>query len=178
MSEFGPNAEAIYSSENEETAIKLTKEQEESIRGITLGIEEVDGVIREMAVDDVVKTLENGHPLNRIIKNEDQDTIGYIACEDFVPHEAYIKYFGSSGGTGRNFFREIPAFFEYAKQHGYTKLNFHGWNNKLNHVLERFGFERLRTDTMDEFSADFYEKSLVEQKTPEEINPERARAFE
>ena len=177
--EGGPGSELIYNLEEKtDQPLTLSQDQERAVHNITLGIEEVDETVREMAVLDVAKTLENGHPLNRLIENEEKKTIGYVACEDFVPREAYIKYFGFSGETGRNFFREMPAFFEYAKQHGYTKLNFHGWNNKLNHVLERFGFERLRTDTMGEFSADFYEKSLVEQKTSEEVSQERARAFE
>jgi len=96
----------------------------------------------------VIHTLENGHPLDRIIDDEEGKTAGYIACEDFVPHEAYIKYMGTNGEVGRNLFREVPAFFEYAIAQGYTKLNFHGWNKRLNHILERFGFERLRTDNM------------------------------
>lgn len=169
----------IYTPEKEKKHLSLTQEQKDSIRNITLGIEEVDEAIREMAIPDVIHTLENGHPLNRVIADPSEGaTIGYIACEDFVPHEAYIKYFGTSGQTGRSLLREIPAFLEYAKNQGYTKLNFHGWNNRLNHVLERYGFQRLRTDSMGDLSADFYEKTLVEQKSPRVISEERKRAFE
>ena len=176
---MSPENNPIYSPEQiEKQHLELSPEQENEVRAITLGIEEVDERVREMAVEDVVQTLENGHPLNKIITNKEGKTSGYIACEDFVPHEAYIKYFGTNGGVGRNLFKEVPAFFEYAKEQGYTKLNFHGWNKRLNHVLEHFGFERIRTDSMGEFSADYYEKSLGEQKTPEEISAERARAFE
>jgi hypothetical protein len=176
MSETQP----IYSPalESEQKHLVLTPEQEKAVRNITLGIEEVDESVREMAVNDVIKTLENGHPLNRVIEDRNQNSVGYIACEDFVPHEAYIKYFGTNNQTGLNLLKEIPAFLEYAKKAGYDKLNFHGWNNRLNHVLGHFGFKRLRTDTMGEFSVDFYEKALTESKTSEQISQERAKAFE
>ncbi len=166
----------LYQPEKKKEPLVLTKEQKESVRNITLGIE--DEAIGLMAVDDVTETLENGHPLNRIITNREGEIAGYIACEDFVPHEAYIKYFGTSGQAGRNLLQEVPAFFKYAKEQGYTKLNFHGWNERLNHVLEHFGFARLRTDAMGGFSADFYEKILVKQKTQEAVSEERKLAFE
>jgi len=175
--ENGPNL--IYDPTAEKTEpISLTLEQKDDLRRITLGVEEVDETVRQMAVEDVINTLESGHPLNRIINNQEGEAIGYIACEDFVPHEAYIKYLATTGETGRNLFKEIPAFFEYAKQQGYTKLNFHGWNEDLNRVLEHFGFKRLRTDTNGEFNVDFYEKELVEHRAPEAVNKERAKAFE
>ncbi|EKE20549.1 MAG: hypothetical protein ACD_7C00533G0006 [uncultured bacterium] len=105
----------LYQPEKKKEPLVLTAEQKESIRNITLGIEEVDESIRMMAVDNVAKTIENGHPLNRIITDKEGEISGYIACEDFVPHEAYIKYFGTSGQVGRNLLQEVPAFFEYAK---------------------------------------------------------------
>lgn len=177
--EGGPDA-TIYSGEIEERPekMKLSDEDRNAVRSITLGIEEVAPDVREMAMDDVISTLENGHPLNRIIPGKDGGISGYVACEDFTPHEAYIKYMGTDGQLGRNLLREIPAFLDYAKQQGYSKLNFHGWNERLNHILERYGFKRLSTDKMGEFSVDFYEKSLVDDKSPEELSQERAKAFE
>jgi hypothetical protein len=172
------NTSIIYQPEKQGNSLILTPEQKEAIRQITLGIEEVDETIREMAIDDVAETLENGHSLNRLITDQDGNLSGYVACENFVPNEAYIKYFGATEKMRRNIFSELPAFFEYAKQKGYSKLNFHGWNPRLNHALERFGFQRLRTDSMGGFSADFYEKILSEQKTREIINEERKKAFE
>ena len=165
------NQETIYIPEEKkvEERLILPEKQKEVIRQITLGIDEVDESIRAMAVEDVVSTLENGHPLNRVFTNEDGEVIGYIACEDFVPHEVYVKYFGTTGQTGRNLLREIPAFLDYTKQKGYTKITFHGWNGRLNHILERYGFKRIRTDSMAGFSADFYEKPLVEEKPRENI---------
>lgn len=172
--------QTIYQPEKEEKRekISLTESQKESIRGITLGIEEVDEAVRSMAIEDVIKTLENGHPLNRIIADQENNIIGYIACEDFIPHEAYIKYLATTGAAGRNLLKEIPAFLEYAKQQGYTKINFHGWNERLNHVMERYGFERLRTDKAGNIEADFYEKTLIQQKSSEVVEKERINAFE
>lgn len=158
--------------------LTLTEEQKAAINGITLGLEEVDPLVRKIAAEDVIRTLENGHPLNRLITNEEEKTSGYIACEDFVPREAYIKYFGTTGETGRSFLREMPAFLEYARRQGYIKINFHGWNKRLNRIMERYGFARLRTDRMGELAADFYEKSFAPLKTQEEIAEERRRAFE
>jgi hypothetical protein len=170
--------QTVYTPESKKDHISLTEEQKNTVRNITLGIEEVDETVRSMAIEDVIHTLENGHPLNRIITDQEEKINGYIACEDFIPHEAYLKYLGTTKQTGRNLLQEIPAFLEYAKQQGYTKLNFHGWNDRLNHILERYGFKRVRTDSMAGFSADFYEKILVEQKPQAEMERERVNAFE
>ena len=168
----------LYAKEAKKNQIFLSEEQKGVVRDITLGIEEVDENIRELAVGDVIKTIENGHPLNRVITDNEGKINGYIACEDFVPKEAYIKYLGSTKQTGRNFLLEIPAFLEYAKNQGYSKLNFHGWNERLNHILERYGFERIKTDSMNNLNIDFYEKSLVETKSEEEVDKQRMDAFE
>jgi hypothetical protein len=170
----------LYNREQKPTSITLTPDQKSAINNITRNIDTVADDVLDQVIEnnDVVKTLENGHVLNRLINNQEGATIGYIACEDFVPTEAYIKYLGTDGSSGRNLLSELPAFFEYAKEKGYTKLNFHGWNERLNNILKRYGFERLRTDSLGEFSADFYEKTLQEQKTPEQVNQERIKAFE
>lgn len=170
--------QTVYTPESKKDHISLSEEQKNTVRNITFGIEEVDETVRSMAIEDVIHTLENGHPLNRIITDQEEKINGYIACEDFIPHEAYLKYLGTTKQTGRNLLQEIPAFLEYAKQQGYTKLNFHGWNDRLNHILERYGFKRVRTDSMAGFSADFYEKILVEQKPQAEMERERVNAFE
>jgi hypothetical protein len=154
---------------------------------MTSGVERVDPQLPELAAvnNDVIKTLENGQVLNRIIRGLQGEVLGYIACEEFVPHEAYIKYFATNGETGRDLATEIPALFWYAKERGYTKLNFHGWNKRLNDVLvERFGFELISTDRQGSLRAHFYEKNLGEEQTGEEddkkreLVPERLAAFE
>lgn len=145
----------------DELRLLLTKKQKDEIRVITLGIIEVDENIRKKAVPDVLRTLENGHPLNRLITSPKGEIVGYIACEDWGPREAYIKYLGIRRNTGRDLFREIPAFLEYAREKGYTKLSFHGWNNKLNHILGRYGFNRIRDDELANFKIGFFEKDLT-----------------
>ncbi len=173
-------SQSLYNPEDQKQRILLTDQQKEAVSSITMGIEVVDAEVRTMAIGDIINTLENGHPLNRIITGKDSQVVGYIACEDFVPHEAYIKYFGTTGieQTGLNPRQEIASFLDYAKQQGYTKINFHGWNDRLNHILERYGFKRLRTDNMADFSVDFYEKSLVEEKSLAQVSQERVKAFE
>lgn len=170
----------IYAPEEkkERPHISLSENQKEAVRRITLGVEEIDETVRQTAQEDVIKTLENGHALNRLIEDMEGNIAGYIACEDFVPKEAYIKYFATTGGTGRDILKEIPAFLEYAAKEGYIKLNFHGWNERLNHVMERYGFKRIRTDSWADLKADFYEKDLVQAKTSEQISEERKRTFE
>ncbi len=178
--ETGHTPETVYIPERleEKPGLVMNEEQKDSVRAITQGITEVDEAIRSMAVEDVIRTLENGHPLNKLITGDKGEITGYIACEEFIPHEAYIKYFGTTRQTGRSALREIPAFIEYAKQQGYMRLNFHGWNDRLNHVLERFGFERIRTDNMAGYAVDYYEKPLTEDKSPEQVDEERKKAFE
>jgi len=167
----------LYKKEENKDKITLSNEERDRIKAITLGLEEVDETVRSLALEDVIKTLENGHPLNRIIKKDD-NIEGYIACEDFIPKEAYIKYLGTTKQTGRNLLSEIPAFLEFAKEKGYTKINFHGWNERLNNILTRYGFEKIRTDKMLAQGIDFYEKNLTEDKNEQEVNQERMNAFE
>jgi len=174
------NPENLYNNtEKKEThsAIKLSDPERKQIRNITLGIEEIDDNILEMAVDDVSATLENGHPLNRLIINQAQELSGYIACEDFIPNEAYIKYLGTNTSSGRNLLKEIPAFLQYAEEQGYTKLSFHGWNDRLNNIMKKYGFEKIKTDTMGHINVDFFEKDLTSTATNEEIEAKRQKAF-
>ncbi|MCX6726417.1 MAG: PcfJ domain-containing protein [Candidatus Shapirobacteria bacterium] len=144
--------------------LHLSNTQREAVKAITLGITEVDEAVRAQAVPDIINTLENGHPLNRLITDPEGKTIGYIACEDFVPQEAYIKYLGTTRNSGRSLLEEIPAFLNFAKDHGYKKLNFHGWNDRLNHVMEHYGFKNTRTDAMGGHNINYYERSLLSHK--------------
>lgn len=153
----------LYMPEMAHEKIILSEPQKEAVRSITMSIEEVNEEVRSMAIPDIINTLESGHPLNRLITDTDGEVTGYIACEDFVPQEAYIKYLGTTKQTGRNLLREIPDFIEYAQKQGYKKLSFHGWNGRLNHILERYGFEQVRSDEMMDTQVGFYEKTLVEQ---------------
>ncbi len=86
-------SQKLYQKEDKKDEIVLSPKQKEQVISITLGIEEVDETIRNLALEDVINTLQNGHPLNRLIE-KDENVEGYIAWEDFVKNEAY---------TGKNF---------------------------------------------------------------------------
>lgn len=76
-----PNQEKNKNKEN--IHIKLSHREKEKIKEITRGISDVvDSEVIEMALEDVISTLENGHKLNKII-TKDGEITGYIACEDF-----------------------------------------------------------------------------------------------
>jgi len=183
----------LYSREREknveqEPRLQLNAADKEAIMALTSGVERVDPRLPELETvnNDVIRTLENGQVLNRIIRGQQGEVLGYVACEEFVPHEAYIKYFATTGETGRDLATEMPAFFDYALEHGFTKLNFHGWNKRLNDILvERFGFKLISTDRQGSLRAHFYEKDLGEEQADEEaankkreLVPERLAAFE
>jgi hypothetical protein len=77
-------------------------------------------------VEDVLATLRNGHPLNRNITSPEGKIEEYIACEDFIPHEAYIKYLSINKAMGRNLLSETPTFlimFEMKATHGSIYMN-------------------------------------------------------
>lgn len=151
----------VYSQDRGRGRLVLSEQQKGEIRTITESIVEVDKNIRRMAVPDIIHTLENGNSLNRILTDQDGKVTGYIACEDWGPNEGYLKYLGTTRNTGRNLFREIPAFLKFAKEQGYEKLSFHGWNNRLNSILERYGFKHIRDDEMADFKVGFFEKKLI-----------------
>lgn len=173
--------ESISNNKNEaiSESLVLTPQEKETIKNITRGIDDIVAPeIIELSLDDVIQTLENKHPLNQLIKNEQGKITGYVACEDFFPKEAYIKYLSTTGLEGKNVIKEINTFLETAKQNGYQKLNFHGWNNRLNTILGRFGFERIRTDTMGGYGVNFYEKNLVTEQETSQLQEKRIQAFE
>lgn len=124
--------------EKEKPRLSLMSEQKDAVRRITLGVEEVDETARQMAKEDVIKTLENGHSLNRLITNEAGDIIGYIACEDFVPKEAYIKYFATTGATRRNLFKWLQPLYEWL-QIGMKQISIRDGDQKVFNLVWRHG---------------------------------------
>ena len=144
-------------SENAPDQIILDEKDLEKVKRITSGVNVVPEEIRDKATEDVLKTLENQHPLNKIWRDENGEIIGFLAFEDFVPKEAYAKYLATEGLKGENPFSLIPKLVQKAKEAGYTKLHFHGWNPRLNKVLEHFGFIKTHTDKVGEHSADHFE---------------------
>ena len=162
--------------ENPEKII-LEENDLEKIKQITSGVNVVPESIRDQATEDVFKTIQNNHPLNKIWRDENGEVIGYLAFEDFIPNEAYAKYFATEGNTEENPFTAIPQIIQRAKEVGYTKIHFHGWNQRLNKVLEHFGFIKTHTDKSGEHSADHFEIRLDENKRPE-LNEKTREAFE
>lgn len=151
----------VYSEDKKSDRLLLSEQQKGEIGAITESIVEVDENIRRMAVPDVIHTLENGNLLNRILTDQNGKVTGYIACEDWGPKEGYIKYLGTTRNTGRNLFREIPSFLRFAKEQGYEKLSFHGWNDRLNTILKRYGFKHTRDDEMADFKVGYFETKLT-----------------
>ena len=152
------NEPLVYSQDKGPVRLSLSEQQKGEIQAITESIVEVDENIRRMAVPDVIHTLENGNPLNRILTDPNGKVTGYIACEDWSPHEGYLKYLGTTRAAGRSLFAEIPAFLKFAKTEGYTKLSFHGWNDRLNSILERYDFKHIRDDEMQISKLDFLKR--------------------
>ena len=164
-------------SENAPDQIILDEKDLEKVKRITSGVNVVPEEIRDKATEDVLKTLENQHPLNKIWRDENGEIIGFLAFEDFVPKEAYAKYLATEGLKGENPFSLIPKLVQKAKEAGYTKLHFHGWNPRLNKVLEHFGFIKTHTDKVGEHSADHFELNLEKDKKPE-LDEKIKEAFE
>ncbi len=156
--------------------IILTDSQKQAVRDITLGIAQVDERVRIAAQEDVIATLQNGNPLNRLFQDENGKVKGYMACQDFGEGQAYLKYFGTlTGSTDRNLLRKISAFLDFARESGYKRLSFHGWNDRLNQVMvRRFGFNRIRRDTYGDLGADFFEVDLTN-NTPSEPGAKTSR---
>ena len=155
----------------------LSSQDEEKIKQITTGVDAVPEEVRQRATHDIIKSLKNNHKLNKIWRNEEGEIVGYLAFEDFKPDEAYAKYFGTEGDTKENPFSFIPELFNKAKKEGYKKIHFHGWNSRLNKVLEHFGFIRTHTDKQGSLSADHFEIKLNEEKN-EKLEEKTREAFE
>lgn len=161
----------IFNPEQQPAILGLSDREKQAILDITQGISSVvDPEVIGTAIGsgDIVRTLENGHPLNRLITNDSGEVIGYIACQDFTPHEAYLKYFATNASSGRSAFKEIPAFLAYAKSQGYQKLNFHGWNETLNRILQRYGFVKIGTENFYDSHIDYYQLDLTQDSLSKE----------
>jgi hypothetical protein len=157
--------------------IKLSQEDIAKIKQITTGVDVIPDEVKERASSDIIESLGGNHPLNKIWRNEQGNITGYLAFEDFAPGEAYAKYFATDGTTSENPFSMIPDLVEQAKDLGYKKIHFHGWNTRLNKVLEHFGFIRTHTEKWGQYSADHFELRLVEEKN-QELEEKTRDAFE
>ncbi len=159
----------VYTPKKETKSLVLTSEQKTAVSRITQNITTVDASVLAMAQNDIITTLQNGHPLNRLITNHGGEVTGYIACADDMsefgmhlePDTAYIKYFGTNEQSGRSAFAEIPPFLRAAREHGYRKLAFHGWNDRLNDIMvRRYGFNEAGAVSFNGNAIKLYEKDL------------------
>ena len=156
---------------------KLTQQDIGNISHITNATDVIPQEIRERASADIIKTLENNHPLNKIWRDEEGKIVGYLAFEDFSPHEAYAKYLATEGLTAESPFSLIPELIENAKNLGYTKIHFHGFNKRLNKVLTHFGFQKIGTDVSGSYQIDHFELKIGGDQ-PEEAEQKMKNAFE
>lgn len=147
------------------------------IEDLTANTDTVPEEIRGMASQDVLETIQNNHPLNKVWRDQDGRITGYLAFEDFKENEAYVKYFSTDGKTGESVFIFIPELIDKAKSLGYKKIGFHGFNKRLNKISSRFGFERQRTDTHEGVSADYYEFDLNKTEDSEKSKQQMIEAF-
>lgn len=145
----------------------LSQDDIEQVRNITGIADVVPEEVRERATDDIIHSLNNNHQLNKIWRNEQGEIHGYLAFEDFQPDEAYAKYFATDGTTSENPFSFLPDLLSNARSLGYKKIHFHGWNPRLNKVLEHFGFVKTHREKQGMLSADHFEIRLDEEKTKE-----------
>ena len=163
--------------ENSNKQNKLSQLDIDSISTINDATDAVPSDIVEQASPDIIKTLENGHPLNKIWRDEEGKIIGYLAFEDFSPNEAYAKYLATDGLDVNKPFFLIPEIINQAKELGYTRIHFHGFNKKLNKVLTHFGFQMIGTDVSGEHRADHFELKLTVDR-PETVEQKTREAFE
>ncbi len=157
--------------------IELSPVDIEKIKQITTGVDIIPDEVKERASSDIVESLSRNHPLNKIWRDEQGEITGYLVFEDFAPQEAYAKYFATDGATSENPFSMIPDLIEKAKSLGYKKIHFHGWNTRLNKLLEHFGFLRTHTEKWGPYSADHFELRLAEEKN-QELEEKTRDAFE
>ncbi len=163
----------LSTKEKPKEELSLTDKDKQQIESITLSTDFVPEEALSMQSRDVIATLEQNHPLNKIWKDEEGNITGYLAFTDLKPSEAYVKYFSTNGSTGESIFAFLPNLLDEAKKLGYQKISFHGFNPRLNKVSKRFGFNRQRTDTHGGISADFFELDLADTKEDENTKKQK-----
>jgi hypothetical protein len=121
-------------------SIILSSEDRAGIENINSKITSVPQNIVESSTDDVFCTLENGNPMNRVLRDEGSQVIAYLACEGEDGGEVYVKYLAAEPGSLTKLRTEVIKFITRAKKLNYTKISFNGFNDDLNLFLTRFGF--------------------------------------
>lgn len=147
------------------THIVLNPKQREAVRGILMNITSAPLSVRVAGEKKLLETLENWHPLNRLILDSKGEVEGFIACKGYkatntTPRILFIEGFGTTENTGRNLLEEIPAFLKSVQDMGYKNISFTGWNERLNHILERYDFKKDEVEKVEGYEVDYYTKVL------------------
>ena len=129
--------------EGKSSRIKLSENDKKEIERINKNIDTVPKDIVEKSLDKVFYTLENNHPLNRLIRDEKGVPHAYLACIDDKEKEAYLRYLASDGTMNLSLIEEMRKLLKRAEKLKYKSIAFNGANTILNRFLtSRFGFKK------------------------------------
>ena len=121
---------------------------------------------------DLISNLEEGHPMNRIIRSldgngqiiKDSPINAFLGCMDIYEGEEkptlYIKYLFSNNESVKDLRTEVKKLMRKAKKEGYQKITFNGFNDRLNQFAERIGFRLVEENSY----APRYEIDLTDEK--------------
>lgn len=163
MTEFSPELipDAPDNPEESESRkrVQLSDIDITRIHEINSRIVSISPEVIEASEDDIIVSLENGHPLNRLIRNDEGQVSAYMACVDSNDNqEVHVKYLASDG-TIADFNAETEKLFKRAKKLGYEKISFNGANPVLNRFLIRKGFVRANDQSNNPWER--YEKFIT-----------------
>ena len=120
----------------------LSKGDKERIQELNAGIDTVPAHIVQGSFGDIVHEIEQGHKMNRLVRDKDGNISAYLVTEERSSEEIYIKYLRSDNSTIRSIAHEIAKFIKKAKKEHYKKISFDGFNDRLNDLLiTKYGFQ-------------------------------------
>ena len=116
-----------------------------------------EGMINK-TIDTIVRWLQEWHPMNRCIRNENWEVSAYLIVKDIEGSKdhkhAYIEYLFSDGKEIKNIKQEIDKFITRARKLGYRKIVFNCIHDRLNNFLKRdYASKRIWED---EYEIDLY----------------------
>ena len=120
----------------------LSEGDKERIQKLNAGIDTVPAYIVQGSFDDIVHEIEQGHKMNRLVRDKDGNISAYLVTEEKSKDEIYIKYLRSDSSTIRSIVHEITKFIKKAKKEHYKRISFDGFNDRLNNLLiTKYGFQ-------------------------------------
>jgi hypothetical protein len=150
------------------TDMKLTPEQIEAVKRVLMDITDAPLHIRISSEEKLMEVLQSGHPLNRLILDSKGEIVGFIACRGSRGIKTgirtlFIEGMGTTKETGCNLLEEIPAFLKSVEGMGYNRIQFAGWNERLNRIMERYGFKKVDIQNVEGSEVGTYEKVITKQ---------------